>query len=142
MDIKVIGDDLPEGLKEALSGMLRSKGEIPRPATLAHIQDLLKGAGQPKLEIGDKVKLRPSFATHFKFPNADDICIVTQLLDTPYREGDASTAKAARQSDIALAFVDSSGELFEVLYDSRMFEKVGSIYDPLTLPNGEVVPTV
>jgi len=32
--------------------------------------------------------------------------------------------------------------VLEFLHDSRMFEKVGSIYDPITLPDGEVLPTV
>lgn len=139
--ITINADDLGGGAKAVLEGLLGQR-EVPfKPASLAHIQDLLKGTGV-KFEIGDKVKLRPQFSNNFRFPKADDVCIVTQVLDTPYRNGDSGTAIAGRNNDFAIAFIADDGDLVEVLYDSRMFEKVGSIYDPIELPNGEVVPTV
>lgn len=140
MDIKMIGGgDLPDALKQVIAD-IANQGPLPRPATLAHIQDLLKGNAQPKLQVGDKVKLRPAFVKSFKFPSQDDVCIVTQVLDTPYRAGDSGTLVPARRNDMAIAFVDSDGDVLEYLHDSRMFEKVGSIYDPVELPNGETLP--
>lgn len=144
MDIKTIsGDDLPPGLRDALlSHVLRGAGERKmRPARLADLQGLLTGLGQPKFEIGDIVVLRKWAHRMFKWPTADDKCIVTQVLDTPYRRGDVGTAESAKRCDFALAFVDADGDVIEYLHDSRMFEKVASIYDPIVLPDGEVLPT-
>lgn len=137
MDIKTLGGP---GLGELLKAAARVEQLTFRPATLADIRGLLEGAAQDRLQIGDIVKLRPYAANMHEFPKVDERCIVTQVLDAPYRSGDGGTMAAGRLADIALAMVDSDGDLSEFLYDSRRFEKVGSIYDPITLANGETVP--
>lgn len=110
-----------------------------RPALLADVRGLLEAATQSKFKIGDIVQLRPFAKDHFKWPTADDRCVVTQVLETPYRGGEAGTPETAKCGDIALAFVSPTGLLVEYLHDSRMFEKVGSIYDPIE-HNGETLP--
>jgi len=141
MTIKEIsGDDLPPGLREALIGHLTGDKE-PRfkAANLANIQGLLEGRVQPKFEVGDIVTLRPWAFNLHKWPKEGDKCIVTQVLDEPIRFGEAATMKIAEPLSIAIAFVDSDGDVCEYLYDARRFIKVGSIYDPVTLPDGETV---
>lgn len=144
--MELLGDALPPGAKidgVHVVGIPRGgKGPDIRPATLAFLQGLLKGTVQPKFEIGDIVVLREWAAErYFKWPKAGDRCIVTQVLAVPYRSGDYGSAVAGRPQDIALAFVDSDGDLIEYLHDSRMFEKVGSIYDPVTTADGEKLAT-
>lgn len=150
-------DGLGEKLKELLGGALppgveindvqvigipsRKKEPSFRPATLASLQGLLKGAYQPKFEIGDIVVLREWAENRFKWPEAGDRCIVTQVLAVPYRSGENGTAESGRPHDMALAFIDPDGHVVEFLHDSRMFKKVGSVHDPVTLSNGETLPT-
>lgn len=117
------------------------KRRYPRPALLADLRGLLVGAVQKKFELGDIVVLRAWAEPHMKFPKIGERCIVTQVLDAPYRGGEAGTCLPGIPHDIALAFIDPDGDVFEYLYDSRMFEKVGSIYDPVTTTDGEVLPT-
>ncbi len=110
-----------------------------RPALLADVRGLLEATTQPKFKIGDIVQLRPFAQNLFKWPTADDRCIVTQALETPYRGGEDGTPEPAKCGDITLAFVAPTGVLVEYLHDSRMFVKVGSIYDPIE-HNGETLP--
>lgn len=144
MDIKTIdGDDLPDEVKKALMAHIMGGGgkDHMRPARLADLQGLLEGTHQPRFEVGDIVQLRPFAKGRFKWPTEDDRCIVTQVLDTPYRTGEPGTFRPAVSHNIALAFVDEDDDdLMEFLHDSRLFVKVGSIYDPITLANGEAVP--
>src|SRR3546814_358795 len=119
----------------ALKGPMRL-----RPAKLADLQGLLEGTHQKKFEIGDIVTLRPWAHGRYKWPQEGDRCIVTQVLDAPRRAGEDGSAMESRPKDIALAFLDPDGDVMEYLHDSRMFQKVGSIYDPVTLPDGEQLP--
>lgn len=142
MEINLVGGgSLPPELLKMLGG---GGGDdiTMRPARLADLQGLLTGDAQPKLQVGDIVVLREFAKNRFKWPTNDDRCIVTQVLDVPFRGGEPGTALPGRRHDFALAFKDDDGDILEFLHDSRMFERVGSIYDPVTLPNGEVLPTV
>lgn len=143
MDVEIIGgDSMPPDIKEALSRALGGKKRPDmRPARLADIQELLKGAAQPKLQVGDIVVMRNIWLERYSWPKPGDRCIVTQVIDPPVRVGEGGTSGLAVAHDIALAFVDENdGELTEYLHDSRGFERVGSIYDPVTLANGETLP--
>ncbi|MEY9435560.1 hypothetical protein [Bradyrhizobium elkanii] len=115
-----------------------NKGEGWAPATLAQVRHLLEGDKQ-RFVVGDIVQLHESAANLYHWPKADDRCIVTQVLDTPYRSGESGTPQPAKRSDFAIAFVAPDGELLEFLHDSRQFKKVGSIYDPIE-HNGETLP--
>lgn len=120
----------------------RTKGGYPRPALLADLRGLLASAVQKKFELGDIVVLRGWAASTVRFPKLGERCIVTQVLDVPYRGGEVGTPDVGRPYDIAIAFIDpSDGEVLEFLQDSRMYEKVGSVYDPITTTDGEVLPT-
>ena len=129
---------LGAALGEALAGKMPEYSA--RPARLDELQDLLEGCVQRRFQVGDIVQLRSYAIGRQNFPTEDDRCIVTQVLSTPYRLGNPSSLAAGEPHDIALAFVDSDGGLVEFLYDSRIFKKVGSIYDPVRLPDGEVLP--
>lgn len=137
---------LPPGVKiddvRVLGIPSSRKSSTPRPATLANLQGLLRGAAQDKFKIGDIVVLRPWGEAHVTFPKIDEHCIVTQVLDVPYRVGEFGTPDNGRPLDMAIAFIDPrDGSVVEFLQDSRMFEKVGSIYDPITTADGETLAT-
>jgi len=137
-----LGLELPEAMREAMargdaSISVRSiplgGGHGPdspcstmMPADAEQLNGLLEGARAAPLAVGDVVRLRPWAHGRFKWPRADDRCIVTQVLPVPYRHGDNGTPQPASPSDIALAFVDGDGDILEFLHDRRMFEKVGS----------------
>lgn len=121
----------------------RGRPEVSlKAASLANLQGLLEGSRQPKFEIGDIVVLRPWAHNRFKWPKADERCIVTQALAAPVHSGDDGTPAEGKPKDIALAFIDSDGDVLEFLHDSRMFMRVGSIYDPVRLPDGEQVAVI
>lgn len=137
---------LPPGAKVdsvRVIGMRGRDGEdVLRPALLADLRGLLAGAVQKKFGLGDIVVVRDWAVSRLKFPKSGERCIVTQVLDVPYRSGEMGTRVPAHPFDIAIAFIDpDDGEVLEFLQDSRMYEKVGSIYDPITTTDGEVLPT-
>lgn len=132
-----------EILQAILAGAMeqhgRSDGDTSlKPATMAQIRGLLEGIAQKPFVIGDIVQVRGHAADRFKFPKADDKCIVTQLVNPPYRTGNAASTETALVMDFGVAFYDADDErVIECLYDSRHFVKVGSIYDPVLTASGE-----
>jgi|GEM_PF-6259417 len=100
------------------------KKEKCRPATADEVRHLL---ARPRLRTGDVVRLLPFAAPRFRWPGPTDECIVTQVLDEPHRSGEHATPQTAERLDIALAFTNSDGLLVECLYDSRCFERMGSV---------------
>lgn len=138
-----LGVDLPGEVREALArgdasisvqSIPIGGGHSPdcscstmMPADAEQLAGLLAGARAAPFQVGDVVRLRPWARGRFKWPRDDDRCIVTQVLDTPYRHGDSGTSTPAKACDIALAFADGDGDVLEYLHDRRMFEKVGSI---------------
>lgn len=141
--IKIEGGDLGS----LLAGIMQAKGgggdvSSVKPARIDQIRDLLE---KPvKFAVGDIVSLKDNSSRQYRFPRPGEKCIVTQSLDTPYRSGEHGSHAPAVINDIALAFFDDEvgedGTAFESLYDSRHFVKVGSIYDPIKLDNGETLP--
>lgn len=115
------------------------KGEGWTAATLAQVRGLIEGDKQ-RFAVGDIVQLREFAADNYHWPKAEHRCIVTQVLDTPYRQGGHGTPEPAHRNDFAIAFVSPDGNVLEFLHDTREFQKVGSIYDPVTLPDGEQIP--
>lgn len=109
-----------------------------KPATWQQARSFLYPA--TKFAIGDIVTMREDASKEFRFPRQGENAVVTQVLDAPYRSGSHSTHEASGQSDFAIAFIDENDRVFEMLYDSRHFVKVGSIYDPLHLADGEELP--
>lgn len=142
--MRVVSGEGIEGLAQALGAMAGRQGHELKiaPAKMVHVRGILEAADQPKFEVGDIVKLREHAEEKFRYPKRGEHCIVTQSLDKPYRNGEPGSKHCADRNDIALAFVDESdGEIFENLYDSRHFVKVGSIYDPIDV-GGQQVPVV
>lgn len=113
-----------------------------KAASMVQIRALLEGTSQPAFQIGDIVQLRPDIGHNYRFPQVDEKSIVTQVLEKPYRTGDSSSTESADRKTIALAFIDEAeeGRIAECLYDGRHFVKVGSIYDPVTMPDGSEIP--
>lgn len=133
-----IGGELPDELKALLGGAL-GKGPKYVPARMNQLRHLLEKA-EP-LAIGDIVQLKPETADGYKWPTAEQKCIVTQVLDQPFRIGSYGTPQPAKPLDFALAMLDENdGQIAEYLHDSREFVKVGSIYDPIKLADGEELP--
>lgn len=111
------------------------------PAKMVHIREILEATAQEKFKIGDIITLRSWAAPFFKIPEMGQNVIVTQVLPEPHRSGEPGTPAEARARDVAVALLDPDGDVVEVLFDSRGFKKVGSIYDPIEF-NGEMIPTV
>lgn len=126
-------------LNALLSGLASGAPEPEfKPAKMVHIRELLEATSQPKFEIGDIVVLRDWSQTFYRLPKKEDRCIVTQVLQVPFRGGEPGTIQTAKCYDIALAFLDPDEDVVEFLMDSRAFKKVGSIYDPIEV-DGEKV---
>lgn len=108
------------------------KKEKYRPATADEVGPLLR---RQQLEVGDIVQLQPRMAGMFKWPKPGQDCIVTQVIDPPYRSGEHGTAQLGETCDIALGYVLANGPggrevLCEFVHDSRNFDKVGRIAPP------------
>lgn len=140
--ITIEGGNLPPELGRMLAGALGGKhpnAEQWVPATLVDVRGLLEGSQQKPFNIGDLVSLRPHAANDYHWPREGDKCIVTQVLDQPYRSGGVSTGEPGKKADFAIAIKTPKGEVLEFLHDSRNFVKVGSIYDPIKLASGEEI---
>lgn len=133
----LLGSLAAAGLDVHVVGAEKSEGW--EPATLAQVRHLLETDKQ-RFAVGDIVQLREFAANKYHWPKAEHRCIVTQVLDTPYRYGDQGTPEPSKRNDFSIAFVAPDGNVLEFLHDSREFTKVGSIYDPVTLPDGEQIP--
>ena len=124
-----------EGVIGTLREIRAAQQPQMRPATLAQARALLQ---RPPVSVGDIVVLKAEFRGIYKWPTDNERCIVTQVLDRPIHRGETGTNALARRLDIALAFYDANdGTLCEYLHDGRMFNVVGSVYDPVQLPDGE-----
>jgi hypothetical protein len=131
--IEVLGaGSLEELLKKLGAG--KEKGECPVVATPDDVREFF--AGCEELNIGDIVQWRPGMKSN-GLPEYDQPAVVTQVLDTPVRRTE-SNISAAERLDIGLGFmhtIDSDGPdngkrvFADVLFDSRRFTKVGSIYN-------------
>lgn len=123
-----------DGLKDLLAKQLDEVViSAIKAATHDEVKLLLEGRTHQH-QVGDLVKWRTG-AKNARWPQEDEVCVVTQVLATPYRGDAPSSPEAGDPRDIALAFVHRcgnpdckrEGEIAEYLYDGRRFEKVGSI---------------
>ena len=117
---------LGDRLKEALDG-----GANPgfKPATAVDIAELIEASNQSKFKFGDIVELRTYAKDFFRWPRADDKCIVTQVLEEPHRADYDGSERSGKRLDMAIAFLDPAGRVCEFLHDSRNFRKVATIFD-------------
>lgn len=130
--VEVLGEsDLPDEVRDALRDKL---GELLgghrhtfSPASKDQALLLIEGSGE-KFAVGDVITLRDFAGDRFKWPKLGDEVIVTQVLDQPYRSGDGGTGEPAGRNDIAIAFTCNKGHIHEFLHDSRLFRKVGTIF--------------
>lgn len=139
--ISADGDDADHPLINALK---KRKRRVPfSPASAEIVKKFLMGP--TTFEVGDIVTLRTDLASNDSWPTLGQECIVSQVLDAPIRHGDAGTSNAAARVNIALVFVaakdvdidsilnpgavnSKTPEVFEFMYDSRRFTKIGSIF--------------
>lgn len=131
--------DLGEALTQEI--FERSPGDRadPRPATLDRARAIIEAGQQPKFEVGDVVRLRP-WAKHYnKWPKMGDECIVTHVMGAPLYGNQVGYSSFGTPHNINLAFIDADGDMVEFAYDSRQFEKVRSVYDPVTTDSGEIL---
>lgn len=79
-------------------------------------------AHQEPLAVGDRVVWKDRLKNK-TFPSYGQVCIVTRSLEKPVfdREKGAGSCYFNEPLDIALARIDSDGELVEYHFDSRRF---------------------
>jgi len=122
-----------EELMAQVAGQGKRRHQPPKPATPDQVRQFLGGV--ERFSVGDIVVWREGLCASVA-PAPGEQCVVTQVLAEPLRGGDNNVAMAERL-DIALAFLHHCGEedceaedaVFDAMFDSRRFTKVGSIYD-------------
>jgi hypothetical protein len=121
----------PSDAREALKGMLahlvqKHTHPAKRPATLDEVLAFNK-PHKPPLKVGDAVRWRPG-QRNARFPDDGEVCIVSQIIEPPLRDGDTSNEAAAERNDVALALAekcaDGTVRVREFVYDSRRLERV------------------